>query len=302
VEIRNEEIYEISENNVFMDSLGNNLIEDFAYSVSEVLSPIINEYEIGFVFVGDIILLDLSDNAKLNAVRNYTFAAIIIAWNLIPVTLIVLAFMKEKRYYIVSLIGSLLSAFFMGSIVLLVPFMTRKALSVNIENLSSDSSYEKYQNTVLQYLGKFTRELIFKSISVGFWIFIVLALAVAILSAVGLITYKSDEPAKEKAATYVPHIQILSGEYDGASIDIGDGIVIGRDVNKCQLILSGEEVSRVHCIISYNRETNHYLVTDRSTNGTYILNGKRLTENVPTDLEKGTIITIGKKGDTIRLS
>jgi hypothetical protein len=252
--------------------------------------------------IGDLVMLDLDDNSRLSAARYYTVVSIIVAWNLVPVTLIVLVFMKKKGYYIVSLIGSLLSSIIMGSIFVIVPFMTKSALSVSIENLSSDSTYEKYQNTVLQYFGKFTRELVFKSFSVGFWIFIGAMLVVAVLSAIGLITYKSDDNVTEKAAAYVPHIQILSGRYDGASVEIDGGIVIGRDPSACQLILEGDEVSRKHCIIAYSFNTNRYVVTDYSTNGTYIHDGKRLEENVPTELERGTILHIGKKGDMIRLS
>ena len=92
----------------------------------------------------------------------------------------------------------------------------------------------------------------------------------------------------------------IKGEYAGAEAAVGNGIVIGRDPAACQLVLNKDKVSRRHCKIAYNPANNTYVVTDYSSNGTYIA-GKAMQKNQPTEIPAGTMIQLGKDGDIFRL-
>ena len=92
----------------------------------------------------------------------------------------------------------------------------------------------------------------------------------------------------------------IKGEYAGAEAAVGNGIVIGRDPAACQLVLNKDKVSRRHCKIAYNPANNTYVVTDYSSNGTYI-SGKAMQKNQPTEIPAGTMIQLGKDGDIFRL-
>ena len=56
----------------------------------------------------------------------------------------------------------------------------------------------------------------------------------------------------------------ISGEYEGQELNIssGEGIVMGRDAQKCNLAFTSENVSKIHCRITFNFKENVYYVTD----------------------------------------
>lgn len=60
-------------------------------------------------------------------------------------------------------------------------------------------------------------------------------------------------------------------KYRGKLHKIGVGetpFIIGRDSNQCNLLVSGSEISRKHCHISYSR--GKFVLIDHSTNGSYL--------------------------------
>lgn len=81
----------------------------------------------------------------------------------------------------------------------------------------------------------------------------------------------------------------------GAAVYIGAGesIAIGRDPAQSQLVLKDEAISRRHCMVRYNPDSNLYSVIDFSSNGTY--NGKvRLQKGKENTLPAGTVLTLSK--------
>lgn len=58
----------------------------------------------------------------------------------------------------------------------------------------------------------------------------------------------------------------ISGEYEGQELNISSGeeIVMGRDAQKCNLVFTSENVSKIHCRITFNFKENVYYVTDYS--------------------------------------
>lgn len=95
----------------------------------------------------------------------------------------------------------------------------------------------------------------------------------------------------------------ISGQYEGASIDIcgGERIVLGRDGEQCNLIITEQGISRKHCEIAYDAYNRQYQVTDYSTNGVFLGNGVRLTKGMTTNLDPGTVIQMGNSMHRFRL-
>ena len=88
-------------------------------------------------------------------------------------------------------------------------------------------------------------------------------------------------------------IRCLSGEYEGAVLPLrfGDTMLIGRDRNVCNVILTNPRVSRKHCSIQYDVSTDSFKVVNYSKNGIFV-DGQRLDINRPYQFTHGTIIKI----------
>ncbi len=97
----------------------------------------------------------------------------------------------------------------------------------------------------------------------------------------------------------------LSGMYAGQTIPLApnEDLLIGRD-NTCNLIIdrNAEKLSRKHCSILYNTSLGCYMVTDYSSNGTYIDGGNRLVANMATQLQRGTVIALGNRENRFKLN
>ncbi len=108
-------------------------------------------------------------------------------------------------------------------------------------------------------------------------------------------------PAQPKPGT----ITGLSGMYAGQNLPLAanEPLLIGRD-GTCHLIIdrNADKLSRKHCSVVYNAQTGSYMVTDYSSNGTYVDGGNRLVANMATQLQKGTVIALGNRENTFRLN
>ncbi len=97
----------------------------------------------------------------------------------------------------------------------------------------------------------------------------------------------------------------LSGMYAGQDIPLAtnEPLLIGRD-GTCNLIIdrNAEKLSRKHCSIVYNSQSGVYMVTDYSSNGTYIDGGNRLVANMATQIQRGTIIALGNRENRFKLN
>ncbi|MBR6615223.1 MAG: FHA domain-containing protein [Lachnospiraceae bacterium] len=114
------------------------------------------------------------------------------------------------------------------------------------------------------------------------------------------------QPAAHKNQTAIPKsgtITGVKGMYAGATIDIvpGEFVIIGRSAEKANLVINNDLVGRQHCIIQYDGNTGNYIVTDCSTNGTFLGNGSRLVNQKPTTVAPGTVIVIVNKENTFQL-
>lgn len=107
------------------------------------------------------------------------------------------------------------------------------------------------------------------------------------------------EKLREKNGSLV----CLAGEYAGTVIPLGrsEELTIGRDGAFCNIVLSGEKISRKHCAVRFDSDKLAYVVTDLSSNGTYIKGGMRLIKNQPTPVACGSTLVLGNEDNLFRL-
>ena len=122
----------------------------------------------------------------------------------------------------------------------------------------------------------------------------------------GEIHNQQPRPISQAAASGPCSVSGLSGMYAGQEIPMAqnDDLVIGRDASLSNIIIdqNADKVSRKHCVVRYDSARNTYMVTDHSTNGTFIDGGNRLVANMPTPLTRGTVIALGNRENRFRLN
>lgn len=81
----------------------------------------------------------------------------------------------------------------------------------------------------------------------------------------------------------------LAGNYKNMKIplQVGEQLVLGRDPKQAGLIIEGQKISRVHCIVQYIGFERGYLVTDCSRNGVQI-NGRQIEPRIPVKVKCGS--------------
>ncbi len=109
-----------------------------------------------------------------------------------------------------------------------------------------------------------------------------------------------DIPEKEVESKAVTTITGTKGQYENSIIEFDGSLTIGRDPNSADLIIDDNNVSRLHCTITYEPNDRTYIVTDHSTNGTFI-GRERIEKGKSKLVPKGTFIIIGQSGNNFRL-
>lgn len=91
----------------------------------------------------------------------------------------------------------------------------------------------------------------------------------------------------------------VRGQYAGARIILpaGEDVTLGRDPEVAHIVLdnSCRLVSRKHCVVRYQPQTDTYRVTDYSRNGTFLDNGDMLMLLRPIVLQRGAILCLGDR-------
>lgn len=108
------------------------------------------------------------------------------------------------------------------------------------------------------------------------------------------------EPEIEKTTNIIVnnwYLKGISGNYQGMSIPIDNKINIGRNINKCNLIIeNSNEISNLHCTISL-LANKLYLIDQNSSNGTY-LNSQKIKPLQELSIKENDLITLGKTDNT----
>lgn len=120
---------------------------------------------------------------------------------------------------------------------------------------------------------------------------------------------KSNRKKAEEAKAYVPGnprgvLVGLTGIYAGAEITMppGEFIRMGRQ-NTNHLVFEGQKsVSRDHCKMKWNADSQTYTIYDYSSTGSFV-NGSHdcLPQNLEMTLEPGCVLAIGDETNTFRL-
>ncbi|MBQ9516479.1 MAG: DUF4234 domain-containing protein [Eubacterium sp.] len=106
----------------------------------------------------------------------------------------------------------------------------------------------------------------------------------------------------------VGNVMWLNGDYTGYTFPVNPGVetIIGKDPKQCNIVIGKEHatVSRRHAGIQYDPANRLYILTDYSSNGTFINDGaqtKRIESGMPTYLEPGKIVSIGNGENSFKL-
>lgn len=93
-----------------------------------------------------------------------------------------------------------------------------------------------------------------------------------------------------------------SGFYQGASfpVDCNAYILIGRDGQYANIVITQSQVSRQHCRIRYNMEKQLFEVIDDSSVGTYV-NGEKLSRGNVYYCQKGSYVQLGTSNNVFQL-
>lgn len=98
-----------------------------------------------------------------------------------------------------------------------------------------------------------------------------------------------------KTDSIEPGFTFMTGEYMGAEIPVKEEIILGKNPEKCNIVLSDKSISKIHCTIEYENTTGGYLVKDFSINRTYINEKERIPKNVEFIVKPGTVISLGNE-------
>lgn len=143
------------------------------------------------------------------------------------------------------------------------------------------------------------------SLGAGYYIQII-AVITAIAAAIILLVYLGKKETNVEINETDVGLVGVCGMWKDAEFfnNSGRPIVIGRDPSQCDVVISenAEKVSRKHCSVNFDYKNNMYIVTDHSTNGTHLDNGKKLIPELPTPVECGTVIIIGNEKNAFRLN
>ena len=114
---------------------------------------------------------------------------------------------------------------------------------------------------------------------------------------------KNPIPAQQQAKEKLGNVCVLKGEVHGKRdyvIPKNCKIILGKNPNKANIVFRNPHVSNIHCSISYNAQTNRYIVKDHSSNGTFIAN-KRLQKEVQTECPAGTVLYLADSNTSVIL-
>lgn len=115
---------------------------------------------------------------------------------------------------------------------------------------------------------------------------------------------KSDKTEYTENVSSELSIYCRQGEYAGVTFPMSpnDVVTIGKNPNRANIVLTDVGVSRMHCTVAYSEQKDCYVVTDYSSNGTYLENGARLAKEKPTSLRPNSSIFFGKETQIFELN
>lgn len=114
----------------------------------------------------------------------------------------------------------------------------------------------------------------------------------------GDLQLKQIQPKKQMGRVRVTRGTVVGT--NGYRLPETNKIVIGKNPQKCSLILSNPHISNIHCSVRYNAGRNTYIVIDHSSNGTYV-NQNRLPKDQAVEYPAGTVLLLASADTQVTL-
>jgi hypothetical protein len=91
-----------------------------------------------------------------------------------------------------------------------------------------------------------------------------------------------------------PYVRLYKDGQPGDTwiLPMGMNMAIGRDANRCNIIVDDSDVSRTHCVLRFDARSGGFTLTDVSSNGTFLKDGPRLPRGTAYSLAPGTRFTM----------
>lgn len=101
----------------------------------------------------------------------------------------------------------------------------------------------------------------------------------------------------------VGKITVTRGEFKGAEIEVTnrEEVILGRDPSVCHLVFTNGKISRKHCGVRYNPDSNTYFVKNYSLNGTTFASGQPVSSDVFVEVMPGSRIQMAEGREEIVL-
>lgn len=139
-------------------------------------------------------------------------------------------------------------------------------------------------------------------------VIIILIVALASKKGKGKTKDRKDDPVPPPPPPPIvksPSVRSMSRQHGGMQVPVdSQGILIGRSMSDCKIVFqSGTPgVSARHCSVAWDAASGDFLLTDlRSTYGTFLSNGQRLTPGVATRLRPGDTFYLGERDNALRV-
>lgn len=108
---------------------------------------------------------------------------------------------------------------------------------------------------------------------------------------------KTKSKSKKPETVRKPCVRSMAAQHNGARFSLdGRQIIIGRDTSTCTVVFRPDTpgISSRHCSLGYDEASGDFLLTDlKSTYGTFLVNGQKLTPGTPFHLQAGQQFYLG---------
>lgn len=156
--------------------------------------------------------------------------------------------------------------------------------------------------------GGFNIKALLPYIAIAVGVLVVAGIVVAIILIIKNKKSKNTSETGNTDQNVPPQVRAMlrsySSQHGGLCVPVSaQGISIGRNPN-CAVVFAGNTpgVSGNHCTLSFNSATNTFILTDtKSSYGTYLMNGMRLTPFQPYNLTNGDTFYLGDKANMMKV-
>ncbi len=227
--------------------------------------------------------------------------------HVLNLAILVLAFFRNKKTLIASIVLSVIAAIEMPIMHLLIMPARIKSYTQEVIDGSLTGQVISWLNPNLSSeAGDQLADIYRGSLTIGFWISLMIMVLICVICALSYVDMirnaggqtvtpvpKRVKPVEKKQGL----IRDICGIYQYAEIPIegSETVVIGRNPEMCNVIVQGEKVSRKHCSISFDTRTGQYRIQDHSSNGTFISGRGRMKKESVEMVPAGTRISLGEK-------